>query len=75
MQPVLPTTRYGEATAAAGQVPTQGLSDLQSKQVQQRRAKRYSPLALSRAEQMKSDPLFLSGVEKCREVLWKSSSI
>lgn len=31
----------------------------------------HSPLALSRSEQIKSDPLSLSGVETCQEALWK----
>lgn len=42
--PQHPGMVYREATAATGRVPTQGLSDLGSKWVQQRRAKPCSPL-------------------------------
>lgn len=58
-----------EATAtAASTVPPQDLSDPGSQQVLQGRAIPYSSLALGgRPEQVKSGPLSLSGVEKCRD--------
>lgn len=64
-----------EVIIAARSVTTQSLSDLESKQVQQPRARPYSPLSLSRSEHIKSGPLSLSYVEKCRKVLWKSPRI
>lgn len=62
------------AATATSTVPTQVLSDPGSQQVQQGQAKSHSPLALGYiSKQIKSDPLGLSGIKKCREAQWKSS--
>lgn len=56
-------------------LPTPGSSDPGSQGVHLGRAGPPSLLALSRSEQIKSGPLSLSGVEKCREALRKNPRI